>query len=181
MSVHTSIQSPNKKEREEHSHTNPSTQPLPPQPLPHTLSYTKMTAPISSIQRYHCHPATATPHSMRVIFAMPPLFYFYFLFYSFFFISAFQTLISRSILPLPLPFSHHSNRLDPLYPTVPLSNCHCHSLVYKSTQLRVRPPPLPPSPHISIMRRRVARDVFAQISAVFPQFPQFFNFGGLAE
>jgi hypothetical protein len=38
-----------------------------------------------------------------------------------------QTTVSPSILPLPISNRYHSNRLDVLYPTVPLSNNHCHS------------------------------------------------------
>jgi hypothetical protein len=37
--------------------------PPPPQPHPHYGFGIKMTALLSSIQRYHCHPATATPHT----------------------------------------------------------------------------------------------------------------------
>jgi hypothetical protein len=38
----------------------------------HTLSGTKMTALISSIQRYHCHPATATPCATATHRSRPP-------------------------------------------------------------------------------------------------------------
>jgi hypothetical protein len=39
----------------------------------------------------------------------------------------FQTTTTLPILPLPRSFYHHSNRLDLLYPTVPLPPSHCHS------------------------------------------------------
>jgi hypothetical protein len=66
----------------------------------HTLLYTKMTAPIPSIQRYHCHPTTATLHA-----TVTP----YFIHYFFFFKTSqyFHTFFNRSQL---------------------CQYCHCHTL-----------------------------------------------------
>jgi hypothetical protein len=51
-----------KKEKKEKKKNLTATQP-PPQPQPHAEKSTIRTALISSFQRYHCHPATATLHA----------------------------------------------------------------------------------------------------------------------
>jgi hypothetical protein len=78
------------------------------------------TVPITAT--HHCH-SYCHCHT----FAAFPIF----CHFSSFFFTFFATSISPSILPLPLPFYHHSNRPDPLFPTLPPNHCHspylpCH-------------------------------------------------------
>jgi hypothetical protein len=60
-----------------------------------------------------------------------------------------QTFTTQPILPLPHSNYHHSNRLDLLFPTVPLPPGHCHSLSHchqpKSPATATATQPLPPS------------------------------------
>jgi hypothetical protein len=100
----------------------------------HSRTGTKMTAPISSFEWYHCHPTTATPHHTAnrqphplPLFAIFPLF----------FPIVFQSLPTPPMLPLPRSIWYHSHRTDPLFRLLPLPPNHCHSPSH-------RQPPTPP-------------------------------------
>jgi hypothetical protein len=98
---------------------------------------TKMTASISSIQRYHCHPATATFQSTRQAndHCHPATFCFFF-FFSNRHISAntaTATLYLVSFEPLRSPLSNNTTATKPLPPVTPHVN-----------QTSTATPPLPP-------------------------------------
>jgi hypothetical protein len=59
------------------------------------------------------------PHKQSLFFSLSQ-------FFSHFLLN-FQSVASLSILPLPRSNLYHSNRIDLLYPTVPLPPNHCHS------------------------------------------------------
>jgi hypothetical protein len=86
----------------------------------HTPSSIKMTALISRVDWYHCHPATATLGTTTI---NSDLMFYFFVFFPW---PCFNRL-PLPILPLPRSNRYHSNRLAPLYPTVPLPPSHCHS------------------------------------------------------
>jgi hypothetical protein len=89
----------------------------------HTPTGTIRTVLIPSIQRYHCHPTTATRVSPVPLYAL-------FLSSATLPLPLFKRIVSRSILPLPHSNRYHSNRLVTLYPTVPLPPNHCHLLIH---------------------------------------------------
>jgi hypothetical protein len=83
-----------------------------------------MTALLPSIQRYHDHPATATPQATP-----PPRTHRPPLAWGTKIQGVTQDAISRPILPQHTRALHQTDRTAPLYPTVPQPPRHCHSLV----------------------------------------------------
>jgi hypothetical protein len=67
---------------------------------------------------------------------------FFFVFFSFFFFFLFKQThkLSRSILPLPRSFLHHSHRADLLFRTTPLPPRHCHSSSHRHPPISATQP-----------------------------------------
>jgi hypothetical protein len=89
------------------------------------LTGTIRTASVSSFQRHHCHPTTATRYPAVIDFLLHLK---KFLTKKSIFAYFFTMTLSLPILPLPPSNWYHSNRLGLLFPTPPLPPCHCHSL-----------------------------------------------------
>jgi hypothetical protein len=93
-------------------------------PLPRTNSYHSnrldLLYRLVPLPPNHCHSPPRHRHSLSALS-------FFSTFFIFLCLSKKKTVISPSILPLPLSNHHHSNRLDLLYPTAQLPPCHCHS------------------------------------------------------